>query len=174
MKKTLIIFTDNSFFFLAITSLFSSSPELADKYQIYQVTSDKVDEWIHVRDIYYEVLLAGPDMEILVRFICINEGGSYFTSNCPPDKIKLVFINKLNGIKSADEKTLQVKPRVKASSRESCVLGWLLSGLTPVQIADRYGMPVKKSSQYKRQLMKKLGVTSDMEMYKAVLKYTHF
>ena len=174
MNKTLRVFTDNAFFFLAITHLFSSCPELTYKYRICQVTTDRIEEWIRTRDIHHEVLLAGPDMEILVRLICINEGRDYFTSNCPPDKIHYAFMDQLNGIKQADEITLQMKPSVKPSVYEFRVLAWLLSGLTPVEIAGRYGISVKKISRYKRLLMKKLGVISDMDMYKAGLKYTYF
>lgn len=166
------IFTDNEFFFFAMVEIFSSHPRLMNEYQLCKINSAGIGAWLRNSEAENEMIMAGPDMETLVRFICLEKQCAYVQSYFTLKEVQRCFnLGKPLLFLERNSRDLSRRHR-RPTMREVNIMTCYLAGLTSYQISKRYGISVKTISTYKRRLMDKLHVNSDAELFRAAFHYS--
>lgn len=94
MKVLVCVFTDNEFLFSAMVELLSSHTLLAEKYTLCKIRSDEIGAWMHKAD-NNNMIMAGPDMESLVRFLH-GKRWDYLTTRFSASEMQDFLAQKIN------------------------------------------------------------------------------
>ncbi|MGV2814552.1 helix-turn-helix domain-containing protein [Enterobacter cancerogenus] len=175
MKKSVYIFTDNQMFFFALIALCDSYPRLQSEFEFHRISSDEIKKWLQNNMINESLIMAGPDMVSLLRFICIQNGSQCLQPYFRPEEVQKIFSGKPSTRKR--EKYILTTCETKAlrpTKHELEIFACYLRGLTLYQIANYYGVSIKTISNHKRNLMKKLQVNSDINLYKVGRNYWQY
>ncbi|HBI6864613.1 TPA: helix-turn-helix transcriptional regulator [Enterobacter cloacae] len=170
MKVLVCVFTDNEFFFSAMVEIIASHPFLTEKYMLCKIRSDEIVKWMHTAD-EQNMIMAGPDMESLVRIFCLEKRWNYLTTRLNASEMQDFLVLGVNRHYERKTNLVQTRKSMKLSKQELNVLSWFLLGLTPYNMSRYYGLSVKTISTYKRRLMDKLNIKSDAELFKVGSTY---
>ena len=170
MKVLVCVFTDNEFLFSAMVELLSSHPLLAEKYGLRKIRSDEIVAWMRTAD-DRNMIMAGPDMEPLVRAFCLDRQLDYLTTRFNASEIQDFLVHGISPHHERNTNLVRARKTMRLSKQELRVLSWFMLGLTPHSMSRYYGLSIKTSSTYKRRLMEKLCITSDAELFKVGITY---
>lgn len=173
MKKIIHIFTDDNIFYLALVALIGLYPQLECNFELQRISSCEIKVWLQKNIVNKSLIMAGPDMKSLVRFICILNGCQYLQSDFRPEEIQKVLLRVSRYLENG--KYILSPSEAKAlrpTKQEFLIFSGYLYGLTPYQIAKKHGLSIKTISHHKRSLMKKMQVNSDFQLYALSKKYT--
>ncbi|HDC4274068.1 TPA: hypothetical protein O8L25_003154 [Enterobacter cloacae] len=170
MKVLVCVFTDNEFFFSAMVELIASHPLLAKKYTLCKIRSDETGAWMRTANNEH-MIIAGPDMESLVRIFCLEKQWDYLTARYNAREMQEFLSRRINRQHDAKKHLVRTRTHLKLSTQELRVLSWFILGISPHNMSRHYGLSIKTISTYKRRLMDKLYIKSDAELFKVGLMY---
>lgn len=170
MKVLVCVFTDNEFFFSAMVEIIASHPFLTEKYMLCKIRSDEIGTWMRTVDKQH-MIIAGPDMEALVRIFCLEKQQDYITTRYNAREMQDFLAKKIHLQHETKKHVVRTRTHLKLSKQELRVLSWFVLGISPYNMSRHYGLSVKTISTYKRRLMDKLYIKSDAELFRVGVTY---